>query len=109
MLYVVLLSLSSVLGIIFRMAASLQWFYFIAMATMLFEWMKSKKYKLLQVCVFLLLLYSVNNAINPILTGKYEDYAYNNRDVRYFPYTNTITRVVVPERESSCHKMFHTN
>lgn len=109
MLYVVLLSLSSVLGIIYRMAASLQWFYFIAMATMLFEWMKSKKYKLLQIGVFVLLLYSVNNAINPILTGKYEDYAHNNRDVRYFPYTNVITKEVVPERESSCLKMFQTN
>lgn len=101
LVYLLFSSLVSSFAIANRFAEALQFFFFIAAAELLYDAFK-RKHIILAGSTLMLLAIFLFMWTYPYLTDKHEDFAYNNKDGRYFPYTNIITKEIIPEREESC-------
>lgn len=104
LVYLLFSSLVSSFAIANRLAEALQFFFFIAASEMLYETYKRKRIILASGTSFLLAVFLFMWTF-PFLTDAHEDFAYNDKDGRYFPYTDVITKETIPEREESCKRV----
>lgn len=101
LVYLLFSSLVSSFAIANRFAEALQFFFFIAVSEMLYETYKRRRIILAGGTSMLLAVFLFMWTY-PFLSDRHEDFAYDNKDVRYFPYTNVITQETITEREASC-------
>lgn len=104
LVYLLFSSLVSTFAIANRFAESLQFFFYIAAAEMIYETFKRRQVIMAGTTSILMAVFLIMWTY-PYLSDTHEDFAYNNKDGRYFPYTNVITKETIPEREESCARV----
>lgn len=103
LVYLIFSSLSSSFGIANRLAEALHFFFFLATADLLFESYKRRRLVIAGTTSILLAVFLIIWT-SQYITGKNEVFRYNNKDVRYFPYTSILNKKTIPEREESCSR-----
>lgn len=98
--YLFFASLIPAFGIFYRLANSVQFFYYIGFANMLHGLVKSKRSNAVLIAASVLMLYNINLSFGSLVMGRYYSFEYNGKDIRYFPYSSVITKETIPQREA---------
>ena len=100
LVYLFFASLIPALGIFYRLTNSVQFFYYIGFANMLYGLIKSKRSSVVLIAASVLMLYNINLSLGPLVMGRYNAFEYKGKDIRYFPYSSVITKETLPQREA---------